>query len=67
MKLYEDENGEEVKVNFYELDPEEQLNLLHYNPSQYDLDDKEVEAINFFRENDISLEDYTEYVKKNSN
>ena len=62
--LYEDENGEEVKVNFYELDPEEQLNLLHYNPSQYDLDDKEVEAINFFRENDISLEDYTEYVKK---
>ena len=62
--LYEDENGEEVKVNFYELDPEEQLNLLHYNPSQYDLDDKEVEAINFFRENDISLEDYTEYVKQ---
>lgn len=61
--LYEDENGEEIKVDFYNLDPEEQLNLLHYNPSSYDLEDNEIEAVNFLRENNISLEDYTEYVK----
>ena len=46
--LYEDENGEEIKVDFYNLDPEEQLNLLHYNPSSYDLEDNEVKAIKAF-------------------
>lgn len=62
--LYEDDNGEEVVVDFYDLDPEEQLNLLQYNPNQYDLEDNEVEVVNFFREQEITLEEYTEYIRR---
>lgn len=62
--LYEDENGQEVSMNFYDLEPEEQYNLLNYSPSNYDLEDEEIETINFLRENNISLEDYTNYIKQ---
>ena len=62
--LYEDENGDEVSVDFYELDPEEQLNLLQYNPNQYDLEENEIEVINFLRESETTLEDYIDYVRK---
>lgn len=61
--IYEDEDGKEVNMNFYDLDPEEQYSLLNYNPSQYDLEENEIETINFLRQNDISLEDYTNYIK----
>ena len=61
--LYEDEDGTEKTVNFYELSPEEQLNILNYNPTAHELEDDEIEVINFLRENNITLEEYTEYIK----
>ena len=61
--LYEDEDGTEKTVDFYELSPEEQLNILNYNPTAHELEDDEIEVINFLRENNITLEEYTEYVK----
>lgn len=61
--LYEDEDGTEKTVDFYELSPEEQLNILNYNPTAHELEDNEIEVINFLRENNITLEEYTEYVQ----
>lgn len=62
--LYENENGEEEEVNFYDLDFEEQMNILNYKQDDYDLDDEEVNVINFLRENEIDLEEYTEFIKR---
>lgn len=62
--IYENEDGEEEEVNFYDLSLEEQMNILDYKQDDYDLDDEEVNVINFLRENDINLEDYTEYIKQ---
>lgn len=61
--LYEDENGKEVSVSFYELEPEEQLHLLNYSPSNVDLEEHELQTVNFLRQNNISLNDYAEYVR----
>lgn len=61
---YEDENGNEVSKSFYELDPDEQWNILNYNPSIPELEDHEIATINFFRENGITdLNEYTEFVR----
>ena len=64
--LYEDEDGTEKTVNFYELSPEEQLNILNYNPTAHELEDDEIEVINFLRENNITLEEYTSTYKSSS-
>ena len=61
---YEDENGNEVSKSFYELEPDEQWNILNYNPSTPELEDHEIATINFFRENGITdLNEYTEFVR----
>ena len=61
--IYEDEDGSEKTVDFYELTPEEQLNILNYNPTAHELDENEIEVVNFLRQNNITLEEYTEYIK----
>ena len=61
--LYEDEDGTEKTVDFYELSPEEQLNILNYNPTAHELEDNEIEVINFLRGNNITLEEFTEYIQ----
>ena len=61
---YEDENGNEVSKSFYELDPDEQWNILNYNPSIPELEEQEIATVNFFRENGIkNLNEYTEFVR----
>ncbi|MEG0528994.1 MAG: hypothetical protein RR578_01470 [Bacilli bacterium] len=62
--IYENEDGEEEEVNFYDLDFEEQMNILNYKQDDYDLDDEEVNVINFLRENEIDLEQYTQFIKQ---
>lgn len=57
----EDESGELLKVKFNDLPLEEQLEILSTDNSSVDLDDSEIETINFLRENDISLEQLIEY------
>lgn len=62
---FEEEDGTEVTKDFYDLTPEEQLDLLEVNDADdnYGLDDNEIEAINFLRENNATLQDVIDYYK----
>lgn len=63
--LFLDDEGKEVEKSFYDLDYEEQLNILNTSPteSEHDLDDSEIDLINSLRENNLSVEDLIEYYK----
>lgn len=61
----QNEEGEIEEVNFYDLSPEEQLDLLH-GPVKEDtsLEDDEISFINHLRDNNLSINDYLEYYRK---
>lgn len=56
----EDEEGNISEVSFDSLPLEDKLEILQYSESP-DLDDSEIETINFLRENNVSLEDLINY------
>lgn len=60
---FEEEDGSESVKDFYDLTPEEQLELLEVNEldDNYGLDDNEIEAVNFLRENNATLQDVIEF------
>lgn len=59
----EDEEGNLTEVDFNSLPLEEKLEILNYNDSP-DLDDLEIETINYLRENNVSLEDLINYQRE---
>lgn len=63
---FEEEDGTEVTKDFYELTPEEQLDLLAVNEADddYGLDENEIQAVNFLRENNATLQDVIDFYKK---
>ncbi len=63
---WENEDGEVVDVNFYDLEYQEQLNILQGDDSDIDfgLDTHEVEVVNFLRENEVTFEQAIEYYKR---
>lgn len=58
-----DEEGNLSESNFYELSDEEKLAILSENAPEPDLSDSEIDTVNFLRENNITLEEYTQYLK----
>ena len=52
----EDEDGNLTEVDFNSLPLEEKLEILNYENSP-ELDDLEIETINYLRENNVSLDD----------
>lgn len=55
---FQNEDGEIEEVNFDDLSKDEQLQLLNNVEAPLDLSNDEIEMLNFFRENNISLKDY---------
>ena len=62
--LFENEDCEEEEVDFYDLPLEEQMNIINYNQNDYNLNEEEINVVNFLRENNIDLEEYTAYIKE---
>lgn len=64
--LVENEDGTESTRDFNELTPAEQLEILSSDDSQmnYGLEDEEVEAVNYLRENKITLDELIEYHRR---
>lgn len=60
--FYEDEEGNVVEYNFYDLSQEDQLAIL--SPQDTDLSDHESEVIEYLRTNEISFEDTIEYFSR---
>jgi len=60
----EDEEGNISEVPFSSLTPEEQLEILQYQEEGPDLEDSEIEVINFLRENNTSLEELIEFQRQ---
>ena len=62
----QDDKGETQSVDFNTLSPEEQLQILNYNDSDdnYGLDDDEISLINQLRSNNLSVDDYNNYVSQ---
>lgn len=58
---FQNENGEIEEVSFDDLSKEEQLQLLNNVEAPLDLSNEEIEMLNFFRENNMSLKDYIEH------
>jgi hypothetical protein len=63
---YEDTDGNIEEVDFYTLSREEQLAILNSTDKDinYDLEDTEVEAVNFLRDNGVTLEEAIDYFKR---
>jgi hypothetical protein len=64
IRIEDEETGEETTVKFSELSVDEQREILGYeddNAPYYS--DDEVEAINYLRQNNMTLNDLVEYVK----
>ncbi|GMO69431.1 MAG: hypothetical protein Nk1A_8510 [Endomicrobiia bacterium] len=63
---FENEDGEEEKISFYDLPVEDQLEILRTQPESdnTDLDEVEVNLINFLRENQLTPEELLEHTKK---
>lgn len=63
---YEDEDGNIVDEDFYSLTRKEQLAILNSSDRDinYDLEDAEVDAINFLRESGVSLEEAIDHFKR---
>ena len=61
-----DEDESETEVNFSDLSVEEQLEILNESTSTEDdnLDESEVELINYMREKNLSVEDFLELYKQ---
>lgn len=61
-----DEDESETEVNFSDLSVEEQLEILNESASTEDdnLDESEVELINYMREKNLSVEDFLELYKQ---
>ena len=59
----EDEDGNLTEVDFNSLPLEEKLEILNYENSP-ELDDLEIETINYLRENNVSLDDLINYHKE---
>lgn len=63
---YENDEGEIEEVDFYTLPAEEQLAILQSSdpvPSN-DLDESEIQTINFLRQNNVTLEEAREYFRR---
>jgi len=63
---YENEEGEIEQVSFYELPYEEQLQILQSNDSDLGpgLSDTESEAVEFLRQNGVSLQEAIDYFQR---
>lgn len=65
-----DDNEDEKEVNFYELDKDEQLEILNsisqdeLDANLDDLDDSEIELLNHLRSNNLSVTDFLENYKQ---
>lgn len=57
----EEEDGTISEIDFNELPLEEQLEILNQNTPEVDLEDHEIETINFLRENNLSIDELIEY------
>jgi len=64
--LFEEEDGTETTRDFNTLTQEEQLELLEANDSEinYGLEDTEVEAVNYLRENNVTLDELIAYHRR---
>lgn len=58
----QDEQGVVEEVPFNSLSDEEKLAIL--DTDKYNLSDDEIDVINYFRQNNIGIREYTEYVQK---
>lgn len=60
-----DDNGEIQEVNFNDLSREEQLNILGSSDldNNYGLDDEETQFISTLRDNNLSVNDYLNYIR----
>lgn len=65
VKVTNDE-GEIEEIDFNDLTKEEQLGLLNYNPYEqdYDLDDEEIGFLSNIRNNNLSVSEYLNYIKR---
>jgi hypothetical protein len=63
---FENEEGKIEDIDFYDLPKNEQLNIINSTDKDinFDLEDNEVEAINFMRENNVSFEEAIDYFKR---
>jgi len=62
--LIGNEDGQQEKVSFYNLTREEQLELLREKDENQELDDDEVNLINYLRTNQLKFDDVIEYAKQ---
>lgn len=64
----ENENGENEVVSFFDMSEDEQQVILDsLTESQAnDLDDNEIEAVNFMRENQLSFNEMVEFIRQNA-
>lgn len=63
----QNKDGEVEEVNFYDLSPEEQLDLIDgtYTPQEdFSLEEDEIGFLNHLRDNNLSVNDYLEYYKR---
>lgn len=58
------ENGEIEKISFFDLSVEEQLDILRNQEQDSELDDNEINIINYLRENQLSFDDVINYAKQ---
>lgn len=58
------EDNKETKINFYELDKEDQLSILTPSNESPQLGKEETEVINFLKENKVTLSEYLEKYKE---
>lgn len=63
---FQNNEGEIEEKNFNDLTKDEQLQILNYNDLEddYGLNDNEVQLINQLRANNLSVEDYNNYIAK---
>lgn len=62
---FENEEGEEERISFYDLPVEEQLEIIRSNSNTQDeLDDTEISFINYLRQNQLTPEEVIDYAKK---
>lgn len=63
--LYENEDGEVVEKNFYELPYEDQLNILR-NQEDSDISDEERQYLDYARQNNLTLTELIKYYQNQS-
>lgn len=66
IKIQNEENDEVEEVKFTDLTEEEKLELLNYNHAEedYDYSDPEIEAIEFLRENNMSIQELAKVIRE---